>query len=183
MIIQCIKCDKEKQKEEYYKKSKNKNGYSLACKDCLRKQMREYNIIHKNDIKKYNQNNKELLRAYYHKNKSIFLKNSKKYYIKNREKHLEYMKQYRKNNKGRINSLNIRNKKNRKKSLHPQRNEKIIKVFYDMSNRLSKCLGIKFNVDHIFPISKGGWHHEENLQVITEVLNKKKSAKTDFFLL
>lgn len=37
-----------------------------------------------------------------------------------------------------------------------------------------------YEVDHIIPISKGGAHSLSNLQYLTSVENKKKSAKLDW---
>jgi len=53
----------------------------------------------------------------------------------------------------------------------------IIREIYRSAARVQKCTGIPFHVDHITPISKGGRHHQENLQVITARLNRKKSNK------
>ena len=36
---------------------------------------------------------------------------------------------------------------------------------------------IGYEVDHIIPISKGGLHHPDNLQIITKTENRKKWAK------
>lgn len=49
-----------------------------------------------------------------------------------------------------------------------------IKQFYLMRNRLNKCTGIKWHVDHVKPLAKGGLHHENNLQVITAKANLRK---------
>lgn len=58
--------------------------------------------------------------------------------------------------------------------------ETFIDQFYITARRISNCLKIPFHVDHIRPLSKGGAHHESNLQVIPGHLNMKKHAKTDF---
>ena len=34
-----------------------------------------------------------------------------------------------------------------------------------------------YEVDHIKPISKGGLHHQDNLQILEKILNNKKRAK------
>lgn len=52
-----------------------------------------------------------------------------------------------------------------------------INVFYKEAVRLSEKTGIPHEVDHIIPISKGGKHHENNLQILTAIENRKKYNK------
>lgn len=42
---------------------------------------------------------------------------------------------------------------------------------------LGKTTGIPHEVDHIVPVSKGGQHHPDNLQVLTRTENRRKGAK------
>jgi len=53
----------------------------------------------------------------------------------------------------------------------------MIKYRYEDARRLSKETGIKHEVDHIWPLSKGGPHLPWNLQVITKAENLSKGAK------
>ena len=53
----------------------------------------------------------------------------------------------------------------------------IIESLYKMCRRRSQVEGIQYEVDHIKPLSKGGLHHEDNLQIITAHDNRVKSAK------
>ena len=52
-----------------------------------------------------------------------------------------------------------------------------INKFFDERDRLAKKYGVKYEVDHIIPLSIGGAHHQDNLRVITESENRKKLAK------
>jgi hypothetical protein len=54
--------------------------------------------------------------------------------------------------------------------------KKIIKCFYNQAERLFKRFGIKFHVDHIVPIAKGGLHAPTNLQVLPASLNFRKNC-------
>lgn len=56
---------------------------------------------------------------------------------------------------------------------------KTIMAIYESSGRASKCSGIRFHVDHIKPISRGGRHNPNNLQILPERINLIKGA-SDF---
>ena len=45
---------------------------------------------------------------------------------------------------------------------------------YSLARRLTEETGIRHEVDHIHPISKGGLHHPDNLQVLTKHDNQVK---------
>jgi hypothetical protein len=61
--------------------------------------------------------------------------------------------------------------------LHPEHNFEIEKTLVDQCKRLYKRFGIKFEVDHIVPLDKGGWHHYLNLHVIPMIWNRRKHTK------
>ena len=49
--------------------------------------------------------------------------------------------------------------------------------FYETRYYLTKSTGVMHHVDHIVPVSKGGQHHPDNLQVLTASENIKKRDK------
>ena len=54
---------------------------------------------------------------------------------------------------------------------------RLIRVLYETSKRISRCLGSWFHVDHKIPLSKGGLHCISNLQIIPGSVNLKKGSK------
>jgi len=49
---------------------------------------------------------------------------------------------------------------------------------YELSSLMNEYgFGIKYEVDHIIPLSKGGLHHQDNLQILTAEANHKKNNK------
>ena len=59
-------------------------------------------------------------------------------------------------------------------------NPKDVGVFYDSARRVSECLGIPHEVDHIIPLQGRkvcGLHIPENLQVLTRDANRAKGNK------
>lgn len=53
----------------------------------------------------------------------------------------------------------------------------MIKYRYEDARRLTEETGIAHEVDHIWPVSKGGPHLPWNLQVLTKEQNRTKGAK------
>ena len=43
------------------------------------------------------------------------------------------------------------------------------------AKQLTEETGVPHEVDHTIPISKGGLHHQDNLQVLTREENRRKS--------
>lgn len=48
---------------------------------------------------------------------------------------------------------------------------------YKQARNLSRSTGIKHCVDHIIPVAKKGWHHEDNLQPMPKPMNESKHNK------
>jgi hypothetical protein len=120
---------------------------------------------------------------------------SKKYITKHREELLsikrQRMKKWRtenpelaksvqdkwvKNNKHKvIASNNIHRARRKNQTSILDYNEKlIINEIYRARKRISDCIGIQFHVDHIYPLSKGGFHKLSNLQLLPEKINMRK---------
>ena len=62
-----------------------------------------------------------------------------------------------------------------RKMLTPEEKIQIAKIYKEASN-LSDRTGIRHHVDHIIPLSAGGIHHPDNLQILTESDNLKKGT-------
>jgi hypothetical protein len=54
----------------------------------------------------------------------------------------------------------------------------LIKEFYRMVQRVAKCTGIKFEVDHIVSLHSGGKHDVSNLQILPMIINRRKGRKS-----
>jgi 5-methylcytosine-specific restriction endonuclease McrA len=52
-----------------------------------------------------------------------------------------------------------------------------IQALIGQARLLSKQTGVPHEVDHIWPISRGGWHHPSNMRVITKEENRRKGSK------
>jgi len=75
------------------------------------------------------------------------------------------------------NSKTYRYRTKKRNQMPDDADPKKILKFYEEAERLTKETGIKYSVDHIIPISKGGLHHQDNLQVITLSENSRKGNR------
>ena len=52
-----------------------------------------------------------------------------------------------------------------------------IQLVYNFCDKLNKVGFLKYHVDHIKPLSKGGLHREDNIQILLKTLNGEKHNK------
>lgn len=74
------------------------------------------------------------------------------------------------------NQKRMRRYAKKKNQTPPDANSKKIQFIYSFCELLSQ-LGEDYEVDHIKPISKGGQHHQDNLQILKAELNWEKNNK------
>lgn len=127
---------------------------------------------------------KEAQRSYrvrwWDKNKEKYIKDpdlSHRQYLLRKEAHSESMRTWQKNNKDKTSAYCKAYKKRMKDQLTPGADLVVMKSFYAEARRLTRVTGIKHEVDHIIPLSKGGAHHQDNMRVITTVENRRKKDK------
>ena len=98
----------------------------------------------------------------------------------NKEHVREYAKAYRKQNPS-VCRLHESTRRARKKAVPGPRSEiekLMIKYRYQDARQITRETGVKYEVDNVIPISKGGPHLPWNLRVITAKKNREKYNKT-----
>lgn len=154
----CTKCGIEKDISEFYKDKTKKFGVRSECKVCMLEQ------------KKY----------YYDNNKEKVALKHKCYNDTHKGQKALYNKHYYENNK---EYYYDREAKRRAKKLNQtpdltQAEQDLINYIYKVRDNMNAAAGyIKYHVDHIIPIDKGGLHHPNNLQILTAEDNLSKGAK------
>lgn len=76
-----------------------------------------------------------------------------------------------------LNSISARRRCRIRDAFDETADQQKINEIYCKAKQLTEGTGISYEVDHIIPISKGGKHHEDNLQIITMSENRKKHNK------
>jgi hypothetical protein len=89
----------------------------------------------------------------------------------------ELMKPYRTKEKQNNKTYRYRSKKfGEVENLTNEEHQRILTIYSECA-RISEETGIMHHVDHIYPISKGGKHHPDNLQILTATENIRKGNK------
>lgn len=96
------------------------------------------------------------------------------------KEHPEYQKEYAKKNHVKLADKQARRRTLLMSRLHPDADLEAIAKVYCECDRISNESRVPHEVDHIIPISRGGWHHQDNLQIITENLNRRKKDLIEF---
>lgn len=66
-------------------------------------------------------------------------------------------------------------------NLHPLHNMEVEKNMIIERSKKEMETGMKFEIDHIYPIIHGGPHHHDNLQLIPRRINIQKKDRLDYF--
>ena len=167
----CSKCKKEYQptKKFFNTSGSTKDGLRPDCKICRSKYYRKYYKEQKKKDPEFLKKASKLeLKLYHEKMKDP----------KFRELFRQKSIKYRKNNPDKINALSMKRKAhklNQTPCMSQEEKEQISDIY-----KKSGELGPDWQVDHIKPLSKGGLHHPDNLQIVTKQYNLKKRAKLNF---
>ena len=89
----------------------------------------------------------------------------------------ELMAPYRTKEKANNKTYRYRAKKYSDAAVLTQEEHERILTIYKECAKLTEETGVPHHVDHIHPISKGGKHHPDNLQILTATENVRKSNK------
>ena len=187
----CSYCKKRKDIKKFRRSSPDKDWYESKCKQC------QYELSLTERIKWRKKNKKKVRaasRAWYEVNTEKAKLQARESRERNAEDLKEYFKKYYKKNGSKIRkkeaarrevNLNdpefvakekARAAKKRKRIKNakipkamPPVDNKVILDMYKLATRRNEKAGYRqFEVDHVIPISRDGFHHQDNLRVTTK---------------
>jgi len=177
------------EKEELYDLYINKNMTRQQCADyfgcsdpCIKIKIRKYGLQKPKELENRNKVRRETILCKYCGNPfevEKFRANNQRYLRKNcsyecARAAMEFGEEHR------TLTRTIQSAKRRarmQEAFDPSTDYDAIKEIYFTARKMSMETGIKYEVDHIIPISKGGKHHQDNLQIITMTENRRKGSK------
>lgn len=174
---QCVECARELTNAWKTKNSERVKQYekirNLLTREYQRERQKVYRANNPDkrsiEAQKRRVNHKERLRI-----------EDEKYYQKNADCIKKRMKIYHKNNPYIAATANAKRRALINTATLSFEEKGRIAAIYRFCRFISNLTGVPHEVDHIKPLSKGGKHHPENLQIITKALNRKKGAKLLF---
>lgn len=199
----CSKCGDVKSLGEFYKHNSRKDGLSSYCRGCCKaksKAWSEENPDKKKALDKtrYEANsekikfqsrvwreanpyrvvtqNKVWREANQDKKKSL----AKMWYEANSDKVKTQARFWRKANPEKMKAFRHKRRALKINAIHPDHDAENEKLKHFLAIALSQLFKEPYHVDHILPLSKGGFHHHENLQVIPGKINHEKKDSLDY---
>lgn len=157
----CSKCREVKPLTSFNKDKSRKLGVTPQCKDCMGATARAWaknnRERHNANCLKWQKNNPEYVRSWAQAN---------------REAMREADRRWRKNNPSKVAE-----KSARRRAAYKDTNDPRIGALYAIA-ACFRAEGRDVHVDHIRPLSKGGTHTFENLQILTAEDNLRKGTKS-----
>lgn len=187
-ITRCIQCGKVKTPETCGKNKNRPDGYNAYCRACAGARLAASYVKHKAA-------RQEKAKADYIKNADAAKARAKKWAEENREKRREISKAYVKRNpetrhetskKHRLDNPGLYAEHFKMRQTRKQRampiwaDREAIKAIYRQSAFATRVTGVKYHVDHYFPLKSDvvcGLHNEFNLRILPATANLSKSNK------
>lgn len=190
LIKTCSKCGAEKPASEafFYKQKDCRDGLRPDCKVCFYRAHKARLDANPEEATKYRQAYREKNRTYliqcakvyYKANRERFLEKAAEYNRKNKDAYLAKLRKWRKEHPEQV-QVWVRNRRAKLKGLQGSHTHQDILALL----KAQGCLCVycrtdirhSFQVDHIFPLSKGGRNDKENLQLLCKSCNLRKRAR------
>lgn len=102
-------------------------------------------------------------------------------YVKDKDRILEQNREWKRNNKDKVNLINRRRKLLTRNAEGSFTIDNILMILEEQDNQCPGCFRgfskeLPYTVDHFVPLIRGGTNHKENLQLMCKSCNSRKQA-------
>lgn len=161
----CTACKQKKELDAFSPDKRIASGLQSRCKKCQAEIASKKRAL---NPEAYN----EIAKRYRQKNHLKLVERNRKYREKNKDKVSKWKQKDRQQNKHRILSDNSK----RRALISGPIDKRVVQIYALRDFYIAMSLGESFHVDHIVPVSRGGKHEIDNLQVIPAIDNLRKGA-------
>jgi 5-methylcytosine-specific restriction endonuclease McrA len=198
---QCSECGEWKEKNDFHKSSKSKDGYKAVCKECRKSETLAYYSENSETIKarvsvwqkenkdkrrvtnaKYAEKHPESQKKYYRTNAFSVIERALRWALANPDKRREIKKKWRQNNKEQVNSFTRARRAKRKGSGGIITDKEWLALKEKYNNTCLRCKRqepeIKLTLDHVIPLESEGPNTIDNAQPLCGSCNSWKNART-----
>ena len=177
----CCRCGEEKSRTDFYNCNRSPGESGAMCKACVKAYAAEWRDSKRDHIRDYNKEryNPEYFIKRYQENREEMLAQGRAHRAlpETQVKLKNYRQRFYQANKPKF-AAGVRKYQARKLKACPVwADQKAILQFYERAAFLTKTTGIKFHVDHIYPLrgkTMCGLHIAANLQILPGIVNDKK---------
>lgn len=179
--MRCCECKLDLPEINFARNRCTKSGYNSICKGCKRTRDQKHYTKNRDKIiehnKKYNQDNKEWFYAYCREfNRSPEATAKRRLWFR---QHPDYIKEWVKKNPDKV--LNVRHMRRAAKNGGPRDFIPLNDLFLRDRGTCQicgqECLRKDASMDHVKPLSKGGFHTWDNVQLAHLKCNKIKGNR------
>ena len=185
----CTKCARRLSVDGFSRSRRSSDGRRTQCKECCSEYEREWRKKNaerqKQYFKQYADNNREKRREislrWQRNNRDKVRASNKKWRDVNPEKVKEKNLRWERNNKDKRQAITRRYralKRGTSVGDVPMLSEQLDRQGGMCANCRVKGAGMKFHLDHVVPVSKGGPHTADNVEALCERCNLKKADKS-----
>lgn len=186
----CSTCSQRLDLDQFTFDKRKPDGHSSECRDCNRARSRRYYEANKAKVlertSRYHGNNPEwrleYYKKYYQDRVDAYRERGLKWQRDNRDRVRELSRLWRKNNPEKVKNIARAHNAKRYAAYSSGVTAKSLRIWLDEQDLVCfycgrDCTDGSFEIDHFYPLARGGKHELENLRIACMPCNRRKNAR------